>query len=100
MIYFFVLMIRRPPRTNRTYTLFPYTTLFRSVPESRAVEHAGEIDRDQCIEIGEIGIRQRPAEADSGVVAQHVELAGMARDSVERTPPRLTVAYEIGRAHV
>src|SRR3546814_14236398 len=25
-------MIRRPPRTTRTYTLFPYTTLFRSVP--------------------------------------------------------------------
>src|SRR3546814_15008241 len=24
-------MIRRPPRSTRTYTLFPYTTLFRSV---------------------------------------------------------------------
>src|SRR3546814_1434586 len=23
-------MIRRPPRSKRTYTLFPYTTLFRS----------------------------------------------------------------------
>src|SRR3546814_17441868 len=27
---FFVLMIRRPPRSTRTGTLFPYTTLFRS----------------------------------------------------------------------
>src|SRR3546814_19905195 len=27
---FFVLMIRRPPRSIRTDTLFPYTTLFRS----------------------------------------------------------------------
>src|SRR3546814_9642657 len=26
----FFLMIRRPPRSTRTYTLFPYTTLFRS----------------------------------------------------------------------
>src|SRR3546814_946434 len=26
----FFLMIRRPPRTTRTDTLFPYTTLFRS----------------------------------------------------------------------
>src|SRR3546814_1059483 len=25
-------MIRRPPRSTRTYTLFPYTTLFRSDP--------------------------------------------------------------------
>src|SRR3546814_11677266 len=30
MQYFFFLMIRRPPRSKRTYTLFPYTTLFRS----------------------------------------------------------------------
>src|SRR3546814_13511301 len=28
--FFFFFMIRRPPRSTRTYTLFPYTTLFRS----------------------------------------------------------------------
>src|SRR3546814_14742826 len=28
---FFVLMSRRPPRSTRTDTLFPYTTLFRSM---------------------------------------------------------------------
>src|SRR3546814_11354784 len=28
--YCFFLMIRRPPRSTRTDTLFPYTTLFRS----------------------------------------------------------------------
>src|SRR3546814_9594106 len=32
--FFFFLMIRRPPRSTRTDTLFPYTTLFRS-PWSR-----------------------------------------------------------------
>src|SRR3546814_21107120 len=30
-MFFFLLMIRRPPRYTRTDTLFPYTTLFRSV---------------------------------------------------------------------
>src|SRR3546814_4163781 len=43
-------MIRRPPRSTRTDTLFPYTTLFRSVPqqkredqhEQRAEREAGE----------------------------------------------------------
>src|SRR3546814_3419437 len=30
------LMIRRPPRSTRTDTLFPYTTLFRSKPENAA----------------------------------------------------------------
>src|SRR3546814_12483345 len=29
-IYTFFLMVRRPPRSTRTDTLFPYTTLFRS----------------------------------------------------------------------
>src|SRR3546814_14858639 len=29
--FFFFLMILRPPRSTRTDTLFPYTTLFRSV---------------------------------------------------------------------
>src|SRR3546814_16645365 len=34
-IIFFFLMIRRPPRSTRTDTLFPYTTLFRSLPHDR-----------------------------------------------------------------
>src|SRR3546814_14897446 len=29
-VFLFFLMIRRPPRSTRTDTLFPYTTLFRS----------------------------------------------------------------------
>src|SRR3546814_18895461 len=29
--FIFFLMIRRPPRSTRTDTLFPYTTLFRSL---------------------------------------------------------------------
>src|SRR3546814_16026155 len=32
IIVLFFLMIRRPPRSTRTDTLFPYTTLFRSEP--------------------------------------------------------------------
>src|SRR2546422_8544490 len=35
-VFFFFLMIRRPPRS----TLFPYTTLFRSVVEPRLGENA------------------------------------------------------------
>src|SRR3546814_14033697 len=30
-MFFFFLMIRRPPRSTRTDTLFPYTTLFQSL---------------------------------------------------------------------
>src|SRR3546814_10002743 len=42
----FVLMIRRPPRSTRTDTLFPYTTLFRS-HRLRNVEIVGACLFDQ-----------------------------------------------------
>src|SRR3546814_9683153 len=45
-MFFFFLMIRRPPRSTRTDTLFPYTTLFRSrwsLPDRR-IRHRG-LDR-------------------------------------------------------
>src|SRR3546814_4291765 len=45
---FFFLMIRRPPRSTRTDTLFPYTTLFRSrqVEAARAAYLASAAARD------------------------------------------------------
>src|SRR3546814_2031763 len=43
LFYYFIffLMIRRPPRSTRTDTLFPYTTLFRSIHELLLV-HDGD----------------------------------------------------------
>src|SRR3546814_7779787 len=35
IVLLFLLIIRRPPRSTRTDTLFPYTTLFRSVNKGR-----------------------------------------------------------------
>src|SRR3546814_6518964 len=45
-VCFFFLMIRRPPRSTRTDTLFPYTTLFRSivVREWRVDRSSGSLD--------------------------------------------------------
>src|SRR3546814_11629638 len=40
--FFFFLIIRRPPRSTRTDTLFPYTTLFRSATGIDAMVHAIE----------------------------------------------------------
>src|SRR3546814_15685977 len=40
----FVLMIRRPPRSTRTDTLFPYPTLFRSRHE--ALRHDDDLFED------------------------------------------------------
>src|SRR3546814_5864449 len=54
-LHFFFLMIPRPPRSTRTDTLFPYTTLFRSAlaPDAHAlppdpVARRGRIYRTQC----------------------------------------------------
>src|SRR3546814_2934079 len=47
---FFFLMIRRPPRSTRTDTLFPYTTLFRS---QRRHQPGGADRLDQTAEIGD-----------------------------------------------
>src|SRR3546814_214053 len=45
LLFLFFLMIRRPPRSTRTDTLFPYTTLFRS-DESREVGCRADPFRD------------------------------------------------------
>src|SRR3546814_18376064 len=41
IVVFFFVMIRRPPRSTRTDTLFPYTTLFRSLVHRSAAEKRG-----------------------------------------------------------
>src|SRR3546814_1944431 len=53
MIFIFVLRIRRPPRSTRTDTLFPYTTLFRSGPKPRFVRShpEGIFDKRALLEL-------------------------------------------------
>src|SRR5438132_13844189 len=53
-LFFFFLMIRRPPRS----TLFPYTTLFRSLPaDGRAAARSARAARPRVE-------RQRPARSE------------------------------------
>src|SRR3546814_5283203 len=58
VLYFFFLMIRRPPRSTRTDTLFPYTTLFRSrkqLEEGRLAAAVSALDeQDLAAPDGEI----------------------------------------------
>src|SRR3546814_2223096 len=56
---FFFLMIRRPPRSTRTDTLFPYTTLFRSRNQGTGPHWHIEID-------GPTGNRQAGAGSAAG----------------------------------
>src|SRR3546814_8875375 len=42
-------MIRRPPRSTRTYTLFPYTTLFRAARWRIGVDLELDLDRPGAV---------------------------------------------------
>src|SRR3546814_6034853 len=56
-LWFFFLMIRRPPRSTRTDTRFPYTTLFRSRSRWTAYRRGRHsADRDPGCQ----GCRDRP----------------------------------------
>src|SRR3546814_10461513 len=53
-------MIRRPPRSTRTDTLFPYTTLFRSADGRRVlVVRAGDQDHRAVAELIDQSLRRR-----------------------------------------
>src|SRR3546814_19695791 len=47
-MYFFFLMIRRPPRSTRTDPLFPYTALFRSPGGDGADDDLGILVGDKA----------------------------------------------------
>src|SRR3546814_20216114 len=57
---FFFLMIRRPPRSTRTDTLFPYTTLFRS-----EITRLQEESLDPYVETRTLCLEKRQREIDA-----------------------------------
>src|SRR3546814_15547759 len=56
---FVFLMIRRPPRSTRTDTLFPYTTLFRSPTRFEHRKPSGDLSHRQSKK----GVRRRTGRA-------------------------------------
>src|SRR3546814_14605745 len=75
---FLFLMIRRPPRSTRTDTLFPYTTLFRSKLPYLVVGHVGRgADESLCRRCRLQGTRQLGGVAGFGAMKDR-ELAARA----------------------
>src|SRR3546814_20274416 len=66
-------MIRRPPRSTRTDTLFPYTTLFRSedAVDRRLAEP--ELAEAELVDLGREDVGRVPRNA-AGQDPDHVEL--------------------------
>src|SRR3546814_10268848 len=105
MCLFFFLMLLRPPRSTRTDTLFPYTTLFRS--------HAADGARALPLPVSDIGDGRQaePAAVPAFLrrlpwpALQHRELCAAAahagaamRSGAGRV--HLDGRRQIGRAHV
>src|SRR3546814_7608853 len=67
-------MRRRPPRSTRTDTLFPYTTLFRSVEHQRRVEEAEKHDQETIQQ----GIKRLAWRQRIGNLLQYAGRAGSA----------------------
>src|SRR3546814_11026260 len=77
-------MIRRPPRSTRTDTLFPYTTLFRS--QHRRPEQAVEVDdvlADEVVQLGLAAGRKVLEEVRAVAFAQRLEAAQVADRRVQ-----------------
>src|SRR3712207_6921553 len=100
-------MIRRPPRS----TLFPYTTLFRSRAERRAVgerrHHAAEDAEQQRVDVEQArdehqGQEARDDEVLDRVDAEHLErvelladLAGADRKSTRLNSSHANISYAV-----
>src|SRR3546814_19797523 len=109
-------MIPRPPRSTRTDTLFPYTTLFRSIALSQARQSSDKpnADKQAVVVIGVSGsgkstIAQALAKTlgwqfiegdDFHSASNHAKMqAGIALTDADRAS-WLAALGEIGRAHV
>src|SRR5260221_7825174 len=89
-------MIRRPPRS----TLFPYTTLFRSVPLTFAEMIDQQIARDRSDPgheralTGVIGI-QRPVHFDKDLLGEVLRVLGIDRKSTRLNSSHTVISYAV-----
>src|SRR3546814_2837659 len=100
-------MIRRPPRSSRTYTLFPYTTLFRSQlcgqreghdDEQRPHPAPAEPDREPRAELiaRDIGGGHRKAEQPQDMAADdHREQPRRSEEHTSELQSLMRISYAV-----
>src|SRR3546814_4094338 len=89
--FIFFLMIRRPPRSTRTDTLFPYTTLFRSASDRIRVRGALALRVRPASQCREDRLRSLGVQASAAVVVEGWVLRRTAGRVVCRVRPGLPV---------
>src|SRR3546814_14709604 len=98
-------MIRRPPRSTRTDTLFPYTTLFRSrdAEGDHGEDHRRDDHADRAQAIFPEGSAEGHAIGAADDVADGFDEASRGPQANQRAEPQEASRArldEIGRAHV
>src|SRR3546814_1492175 len=99
IVLFLFLMIRRPPRSTRTDTLFPYTTLFRSLPSS--LNRSSRLSAQGCLVLTPMDPGVKPRD-DSGVcvaVVRHPDSNPVKRRGRAAVRPWLPSRRQRGQAH-
>src|SRR3546814_14278911 len=90
VVVFFFLMIRRPPRSTRTDTLFPYTTLFRSMPDEAVASLTLSEDGDVWMGMVNRGLMR--FSASRGL--EHLDTdMGLPNNRVDRKSTRLNSSH-------
>src|SRR3546814_421511 len=83
-MFCFFLMIRRPPRSTRTDTLFPYTTLFRSTE----LAHVPQAVLDLADASGDVSPSRQDEPYRRAISGIYARLAATHRSLVGKAAPR------------
>src|ERR1019366_9257544 len=88
--FFFFLMIRRPPRS----TLFPYTTLFRSLQELRHAVNKTQKTVARTLNMGQDGVSRLEKRSDLllSTLRNYVEAVGGSLTLVAQFPDKEPIA--------
>src|SRR3546814_7296191 len=83
-------MIRRPPRSTRTDTLFPYTTLFRSRLAEQPRRLALDVEIFLLLEAEQLGVEARPG--------SHLAAPDVVREMIEQFEPDIVLGLRLAPA--
>src|SRR3546814_6907658 len=88
-------MIRRPPRSTRTDTLFPYTTLFRSPASDKIVSVDIRLMHIQRFGIAVRWGSQRPGEHRQFFPALHFICLGRSEEHTSELQSLMRISYAV-----
>src|SRR3546814_10481026 len=88
----FLLMIRRPPRSTRTDTLFPYTTLFRSLGD---IDQGAAGDRDVIVAGTAYRLQERGTARFSALGSTGTAPSGRSEEHTSELQSLMRISYAV-----